>query len=85
MSGGTWDYNQFRIEQGLKEMLEEDEDMEYHNLKEDFPKLYKYFKELAEVLPKVIHDLDWAYAGDTIIDDKEAFEKEALSKLKKLL
>jgi len=77
MSGGHWEYKHFTIRDYLLEVGEDTE------LKVDMPTLAKEIKRLANVLEKIIHDLDYHYSSDTIINNFELFEKRALTKIHK--
>ena len=75
MSGGHWDYNHHQIRECL-EAVADDKD-----IRKDFPKLAKTFKNLSVVLYDIVHDLDWHLSGDTTIHNPEEFAFEATKKL----
>ena len=53
MSGGHWDYVQYRIQGALEDIGRED------FVKERFPKLGEVIFKLGGALGDIIHDLDW--------------------------
>lgn len=86
MSGGHWNYrNEYEDWRStLPEVIQD--------IKEDYPRLAARLKEIDDELlaaeekyraafQKITHDLDWAQCGDTWIEDRAAFEAEALAKL----
>jgi len=46
-----------------------------------FPKLAQLFDDLGAIFEAVEHEIDWDMCGDSMIEDDEAFEREALMKL----
>lgn len=75
MSGGHWDYNQYRVREILEGIgLDGQVIMR-------FPGLAHVFRILARDLEKIIHDLDWDLSCDTEIADDAAFEKAAIEKI----
>ena len=72
MSGGHWDYEQFRVRECMQNVGEDGQVIIR------FPKLAQVMRDLGEVLEDIIHDLDWDLSGDTEIDDDPAFEASAI-------
>lgn len=75
MSGGHWDYNQYRMREILEGVGLDGQVI----LR--FPGLAHVFRILARDLEKVIHDLDWDLSSDAEIKDDAAFEKAAIEKI----
>ena len=78
MSGGHWNYANFRIQDGL-ETIAEDEDVEKR-----WPIISKVFGNLAAILYNTAHDMDWDLSGDTLIVDDKKFELEAMDLLRRV-
>jgi len=78
MSGGRWDYCQFRIEEYLEEISESE------RIQKRFPKLSKIYFKLSRLLCNNIHDLDWDLSGDSTIKNDKDFEKDFIEKLRKI-
>ena len=77
MSGGHWDYCQYRIRDNLSDIADDPQ------VAERFPLLAKRFEALSHALCEVIHDLDWDLSFDQSIKDDRAFEVRALDLLDK--
>lgn len=75
MSGGRWDYQQFQVEQCLREVSRDPD------VKRRFPQLSAKLDNLASVLGQVLHDLDWDLSDDSEIKDDKKFEELALRDL----
>jgi hypothetical protein len=75
MSGGRWDYSQYQMESCLYDVGHDPD------IRKRFPDLAARLVDLAQVLGKVVRDLDWDLSDDSSIEDDKAFEKEALDKL----
>ena len=71
MSGGHWNYENYRILDVCRNVSNDRE------VRERFPLLAKKILDTGKILDKIIHDLDWDLEGDTEIkDDKSLFLKE---------
>lgn len=83
MSGGTFDYGQFRI----SDIVNEIEDVVYNNDTTEYPyneetiALFKYGIKCLKVAQIYAHRIDWLLAGD---DGEECFHKRLASDLEKL-
>ena len=77
MSGGHFDYCQYRTTDCLREFAWDEE------IKERFPKLSKELEILSYHLDQILHALDWDICRDTGIEDDKKFEREAIRKIKK--
>jgi len=75
MSGGHWDYCQYRIEEYLDRVGTDG----YVIMR--FPKLAQVLRDLGVQLNSIVHDLDWDISGDTIIDNDKEFEEASIKKL----
>ena len=75
MSGGHFDYVQYRITEGLLEFGSDKE------VKKRFPTLSKKLRHLSLFLVEILHDIDWDLSGDSSIEDDKEFEKESLKQL----
>lgn len=76
MSGGHWEYSHERIRDDLTSIGLDP------LMQKRFPHLAHYLADFAERVYGVIHDLDWAFSGDTIIEDDAQFEAHALRLLR---
>jgi hypothetical protein len=76
MSGGHWDYQQYRV----REYLEAVGDEEY--VRKEFPLVAEAYTELSALLYQNIKDLDWYICGDTAIHNPKEFEKAFFERLK---
>lgn len=79
MSGGHWDYNNFRLSEILHDVGEDG------HVVLNFPKAAQIFRDLAEVLDSAIHDLDWHICGDTEIENFTKFEEKLIEDLGKVI
>ena len=79
MSGGHWDYGQFRMQEVL-EMVSRDSAVVLR-----FPKVAGVLSALATKLGSLVHELDYDISGDTTIDDERAWEDQALLTLAEAL
>jgi len=78
MSGGTWDYRD-------RQVLSLAEDLRFGNARwldtSDEPLEFLTTRiaiaELLELIGRLLHDLDWHYAGDSYIPDEQAWLTEA--------
>jgi len=77
MSGGHWDYQQYRTCDFLGEIAEDTH--------KRFPKLSQIHEDLSKLLSDVWHDLDWDFSGDSEIENDEEFEKVFVEKLGKII
>ena len=83
MSGGTFDYGQFRI----TDIVVEIEDAIYNNDTTEYPysegtiAMFKYGIKYLKVAQIYAHRIDWLLAGD---DGEESFHKRLASDLEKL-
>ncbi len=75
MSGGHWGSDPYLIQQGLDNIGED----EY--TKESFPQLAEVFTELANVLHKILYDLDYDASSDQLLRDKKAYQEYAIKLL----
>lgn len=75
MSGGHWNYCQYRIRDDLNDIADDPE------VARRFPRLAKRLTALSSALHDVIHDLDWDLSFDQSIRDDAHFEESALSLL----
>lgn len=75
MSGGHWDYSQYRLEEYLQNVGNDGQ------VVQRFPTLAKVLLNLGTSLSQIVHDLDWDISNDTSIKDDRAFEDESLFKL----
>lgn len=73
MSGGEWNYFHRRF-------LYEMEDF-CNDIKERFPELTDVLLQKTKALYEILHDIDYAVSGDTIIESDKDFEQEAIKKL----
>ena len=76
MSGGHWDYDQFKMRNVLECVALDVE------VKVRFPKLSRELRRLGYTLEMVVHDLDWDLSGDTKIADDGDFEHRAIEVLR---
>jgi len=76
MSGGQWDYENYRILDVCRRVSEDEK------IIQRFPILSSEIMKLGLVLDKILHDLDWDLSGDTCIKNDEEFENAALAQLK---
>lgn len=80
MSGGHFDYVQYKIQNTIEDM-KRDEAVKALNM----PKLENAIEAVGSWLHGVIHDLDWDISGDASIPDNTRYEEEQIAKLKKIL
>lgn len=80
MSGGHWDYEQFRL-RDLVERVADDEQL----LKEFGPELGELVREVGNALGDTIHALDWHLSGDTVIQNKVAPLEDLRKRLRDIL
>lgn len=79
MSGGHWDYCQYRITEGLSTIGNDG------SVILRFPKLAQVFRDFSKVLGDIIYELDWDISGDASIKDDREFEQIALQALGKAM
>lgn len=95
MSGGHWNYDQYRILDlisnltfNLANLNEEDEeykDIELELLLKKIPLLNNVAIEIGRWFFDYIHDLDYHLEGDTIIDCPKDYEDDMIIRLKKII
>jgi hypothetical protein len=78
MSGGHWDYSQYKVRDTLESVSYDTE------IAKRFPRLSSVMKELSTTLYDIINDLDWDLSGDTIINNDTEFENNALNSIKNI-
>jgi len=79
MSGGHWDYGQFRMQEVL-EMVSRDSDVVLR-----FPQVAGVLHALSTELGNLVHELDYDLSGDSSISDDREWEVQALLKLEEAL
>lgn len=77
MSGGTWGYGGYKIQEALLNMVED----ENSNISKYCPELAMCFKALGHALNSIEHDLDYHFAGDAHIEDMQFFETCSIAML----
>ena len=78
MSGGHWNYeNDYQLKDLLQNIA--------RDLRDDYPQLASIFYILSATLPEITHEIDWDICGDSVIEDKDAFDKKSADKIRKLL
>ena len=75
MSGGHWNYNQYKLEDYLKEVGLDGE------IINRFPKIAQVFTGFGKALGKIMKDLDWDLSGDSSIKNDKEFEFNAIREL----
>ena len=75
MSGGHWDYSQYKIADDLHHIACD------ASAKIRWPKLTTVLDALGEALGEIIGDMDYDLSGDSTINDDHEFEMLALQKL----
>lgn len=75
MSGGHWDYCQFRVRDHLNDVANDGE------IIRRFPKVAQVLRGFAYLLEDTIHKLDYDISGDSEIEDDEKFEKQFIKEL----
>lgn len=88
MSGGSFDYNCFRISQFSEEILNK---IKLNNVKDEYGYSYDYAPETLEKLTKaaeiikiageLAHDIEWMYSGDIGEDTFQKTFDQLLMKL----
>jgi len=73
MSGGHWDHFEIRFKYELEEFCEE--------IKERFPNLSKELLNKGKSICEIIHDIDYDFCGDTLINNDHDFEIGSIEKL----
>jgi len=88
MSGGYFDYDQFRIAniaRNIEEVIRNEKDPEFdgykHNLSEDTLKVFNDALTYLNISEMFAHRIDWLLSGD---DGEETFHKRLLEDLSKL-
>ena len=71
MSGGSWEYQQYFLEEILKTIGQD------YAVASNFPVLAELFRELGIKLRGIADDLDSHASSDVIIKDFRQFEKDA--------
>ncbi len=72
VSGGTWDYRQYRVRDLAEDVQHgrarwtDDPDADVL----DFPHAREAVAALLRLAAELVHDLDWYFAGDTDIPDE---------------
>ena len=77
MSGGNFDYNQYRVKEFTNEVSQV--------VKKDSLILSKMIKEIGMWVYRIGHELDYHYAGDTEIKNWEKLEIICLKRLKTIV
>lgn len=75
MSGGHFNYIGRELQDNL-EMLGEEEDV-----RRRFPQLAQLLVELAPILCRIEHDIDWDLSADCAIENDADFERQSLGQL----
>ena len=79
MSGGHFNYCQYRAEECFEEVSRD------IYVRQRFPALRVLFKGLADILGDALHDIDWDLSGDSSIDDDPKFESDLIVSIEELL
>ena len=79
MSGGHWNYVQYKIGDELRNIGGSGDVI----LR--FPKLAQIYRDFGSLLESNIKELDWDLSGDTIIKDDLEFEKKFIEDLGKII
>jgi hypothetical protein len=74
MSGGEWDYFHRRFLYEMEDFCKD--------IKDRFPQLADELMRRTQAIHDILHDIDYAVSGDTIIESDKDFEIEAIKKLK---
>ncbi len=75
MSGGQWDYQQYRQDDFFEDLSNDG------RLMREFPRVHQALCDLKEFFSNKFHKLDYHLSGDTIIEDKEQFEIDFMENL----
>jgi hypothetical protein len=73
MSGGKWDYVQFRLRDSLREIG--------NGIFMECPKIGQILLDLSSELEDTIHKLDYHYSGDSHISNFKDFEKNFIKRM----
>lgn len=79
MSGGHWDYSQFKIRDALEDVGKDG------RVLLRFPKLSQIMRDFSTLFEQVIHDLDYDLSDDSYIDNDEKFEQKFIEKIGKIV
>ena len=75
MSGGHFNYCQYQMEACLDEVANDEE------VRRRWPRLAQRMEDLGITFGEIIHDIDWAFSGDSSIQDDHVFETESIKKI----
>jgi Flp pilus assembly protein CpaB len=75
VSGGRWDYQQYRLRDVTESVATDVE------VARRFPRLAATLRQVGETVKDVMHDLDYDLSGDSEIRDDKAFEQQAIDKI----